>query len=643
MADVIQLLPDSIANQIAAGEVVQRPASVVKELMENAIDAGSNSVKLIVKEAGKILIQVIDDGCGMSETDARLSFERHATSKIRHAKDLFAIRTMGFRGEALASIAAVAQVELRTRQSKNELGTRIVMEDSAVKEQEACQTPVGSSFAVKNLFYNVPARRNFLKSNTVEMKHIFDEFQHIALANPEIFLTLHHNNAEIFHLQSGNLRQRIVSIFGNSYNARLVPVSEETDVVRINGFIGKPETAKKTRGEQFFFVNQRYIKSGYLHHAVMAGYEEVIAADTHPFYVLFLEIDPSKIDVNVHPTKQEIKFDDERLIYDYLRVAVRHALGQHSITPRLDFGQEASFQMYATNPLPKNTVISEEKDTLKKDIFSKKDGSPSKKPMPTPLQNDNLRNWRVLYEGLNTAFEADKGKDSTAESMALPLVEPESVRMISKASSQEGDEEIDYDNPLTFTNVQKDPFQIHGIYILSQIKSGFLLIDQHAAHERVLYEEYAAKLTSKKVAIQKQLFPKTFILSNADAAFLKDILPDINALGFDIQPFGGNSFILHGIPAELTSQLTGQHDEQKWIETLLEQGKESSTLKLNLSDGVARAMAKSSAVKRGQTLSVLEMKDLIDRLFACAMPYKSPSGYGCFTTFELGDLLKYFL
>jgi DNA mismatch repair protein MutL len=444
-------------------------------------------------------------------------------------------------------------------------------------------------------------------------------------------------------LQSGNLRQRIVSIFGNSYNARLVPVSEETDVVRINGFIGKPETAKKTRGEQFFFVNQRYIKSGYLHHAVMAGYEEVIAADTHPFYVLFLEIDPSKIDVNVHPTKQEIKFDDERLIYDYLRVAVRHALGQHSITPRLDFGQEASFQMYATNPLPKNTVISEEKDTLKKDIFSKKDGSPSKKPMPTPLQNDNLRNWRVLYEGLNTAFEADKGKDSTAESMALPLVEPESVRMISKASSQEGDEEIDYDNPLTFTNVQKDPFQIHVIYILSQIKSGFLLIDQHAAHERVLYEEYAAKLTSKKVAIQKQLFPKTFILSNADAAFLKDILPDINALGFDIQPFGGNSFILHGIPAELTSQLTGQHDEQKWIETLLEQGKESSTLKLNLSDGVARAMAKSSAVKRGQTLSVLEMKDLIDRLFACAMPYKSPSGYGCFTTFELGDLLKYFL
>jgi DNA mismatch repair protein MutL len=642
MPDVIQLLPDSIANQIAAGEVVQRPASVVKELMENAIDAGCSSVKLIVKEAGKVLIQVIDNGCGMSDTDARLSFERHATSKIRDAKDLFAIRTMGFRGEALASIAAVAQVELRTRQAKNELGTRIVIEDSTVKQQEACPAPTGSNFSVKNLFYNVPARRNFLKSNTVEMKHIFDEFQHIALANPEIFLSLHHNNAEIFHLQSGNLRQRIVGIFGNSYNARLVPVGEETDVVKISGFIGKPETAKKTRGEQFFFVNQRYIKSGYLHHAVMKGYEEVIASDNFPFYALFLDIDPSKIDVNVHPTKQEIKFDDERLIYDYLRVAVRHALGQHSITPRLDFGQETTFQMYAAATAAKiNPTL--EKEIPQKNTSSKKnEPSSTKKNPPTPLPNDNLRNWRVLYEGLDTAFDTKKSENTA---FSLPFSEepepPQSVRMVSKASADNDD--IDDMNPFSYTNLQKEPFQIHGIYILSHIKSGFLLIDQHAAHERVLYEEYAAKLTSKKVAIQKLLFPKTFVLSNSDTSLLNDILPDINALGFDIQLFSGNSFILHGIPAELTEQLTAQHDEQKWIETLLEQSKENSTLKLDLSDVVARSMAKSAAVKRGQKLSVAEMSDLIDRLFACTMPYKSPSGYGCFTTFELGDLLKYFL
>jgi DNA mismatch repair protein MutL len=639
MPDVIQLLPDSIANQIAAGEVVQRPASVVKELMENAVDAGSSSVKLIVKEAGKVLIQVIDNGCGMSDTDARLSFERHATSKIRDAKDLFAIRTMGFRGEALASIAAVAQVELRTRQAKNELGTRIVIEDSTVKQQEGCQTPTGSNFSVKNLFYNVPARRNFLKSNTVEMKHIFDEFQHIALANPEIFLSLHHNNAEIFHLPSGNLRQRIVGIFGNNYNARLVPVGEETDVVSISGFIGKPDTAKKTRGEQFFFVNQRYIKSGYLHHAVMKGYEEIIASDNFPFYALFLEIDPSKIDVNVHPTKQEIKFDDERLIYDYLRVAVRHALGQHSIAPRLDFGQETTFQMYAkSSPV---TITTSEKSVPQKNNPSKKTDIASNKK-PNPPQNDNLRNWRVLYEGLDTAFDANKPESTPIQLPFSEAPEQQSVRMISKASAENDDEVGDF-NPLSYINLPKEPFQIHGIYILSHIKSGFLLIDQHAAHERVLYEEYAAKLTSKKVAIQKVLFPKTFVLSNADTALLNDILPDINALGFDIQPFGGNSFILHGIPAELTEQLTAQHDEQKWIETLLEQSKESATLKLNLSDVVARSMAKSAAVKRGQKLSTAEMSDLIDRLFACAMPYKSPSGYGCFTTFELGDLLKYFL
>ena len=329
MADVIRLLPDSIANQIAAGEVIQRPASVVKELMENSIDAGSTQIKLIIKDAGKTLIQVIDDGCGMSETDARMSFERHATSKIRAAKDLFSIKTMGFRGEAMASIAAIAQVEMKTRKHNEDVGVRLTIEGSEIKSQELCQCNAGTSLAIKNLFYNVPARRNFLKTTTVEMRHIIDEFQRVALANSDIFFSLHHNGIEVFHLPESNLRQRIVNIFGQNSNKKLVPVLEETDALRLEGFVGKPEFAKKTRGEQFFFVNRRFIKSGYLNHALMGAYEDVLPKDTYPLYVIFIEIDPARIDINVHPTKQEIKFDDERLVYNYLKVSVRHALGQY--------------------------------------------------------------------------------------------------------------------------------------------------------------------------------------------------------------------------------------------------------------------------------------------------------------------------
>ncbi|MFT6320836.1 MAG: DNA mismatch repair protein MutL, partial [Granulosicoccus sp.] len=349
MADVIQLLPDSIANQIAAGEVIQRPASVVKELMENSIDAGSTQIKLIIKDAGKTLIQVIDNGCGMSETDARMSFERHATSKIREAKDLFAIKTMGFRGEAMASIAAIAQVEMKTRKHNEDVGVRLMMEGSEIKSQEPCQCNAGTSISIKNLFYNVPARRNFLKTTTVEMRHIIDEFQRVALANPDIFFSLHHNGTEVFHLPESNLRQRIVNIFGQHSNKKLVPVLEETEALSLEGFVGKPEFAKKTRGEQFFFVNRRFIKSGYLNHALMGAYEDVLAKDTYPLYVIFIEIDPARIDINVHPTKQEIKFDDERLVYNYLKVSVRHALGQYSITPTLDFDQE---QILNNHPLP---------------------------------------------------------------------------------------------------------------------------------------------------------------------------------------------------------------------------------------------------------------------------------------------------
>lgn len=613
MTDIIQLLPDAIANQIAAGEVVQRPASVVKELLENAIDAGSNEVKLIVKDAGKSLIQVIDNGCGMSETDARMCFERHATSKIRQAKDLFAIRTMGFRGEAMASIAAIAHVELKTRRHADELGVRINIEGSEVKSQEACQCAAGTSISVKNLFYNVPARRNFLKSNSVEMRHIMDEFQRVAIAYPEIFFSLHHNGSEVFHLQTGNLRQRIVGIFGTTWNKRLVPVNEETDIIKITGYVGKPEFAKKTRGEQLFFVNQRFIKSGYLNHAIMGAYEDLLAKDSFPFYVVFLDIDPSKIDINVHPTKQEIKFDDERLVYNYLKVAIRHALGQYNITPTLDFDQQVNFSQY--NPNTANT--DKPVQTISK--TTSKSGNPGMPKKETPLEQSNLQNWDKLYEGLEQFDESPE----PAESMTI------------KSKWSEGtDQELSGE----LAKKQKAPYQVHSKYIVSQIKSGFLLIDQQAAHERILYERFLATLDQQQSSTQKQLFPKTITVTPADAEVIKSIGAQINALGFDLQEFGNNTFVIHGVPADLPHG----NDEQQVIEKLLEQYKGNLELKLDVHDNIARSMARSSSIKRGQKMDVAEMQELIDQLFACSIPYKSPNGKNCFITFELEDLAKQF-
>ncbi len=616
MTDVIQLLPDAIANQIAAGEVIQRPASVVKELMENAIDAGATSVKLIVKEAGKALVQVIDNGVGMSETDARLSFERHATSKIRQAQDLFAIRTMGFRGEALASIAAVGQVEMRTRRPMDELGTRIVIEDSEVKVQEPCQCPVGTNILVKNLFYNVPARRNFLKSNSVETRHIFDEFQRIALAYPEIFFSLHHNNVEIFHLPAGNLRQRMTGIFGNHSNKKLVPILEETDALHLSGFVGKPEYAKKTRGEQLFFVNRRFIKSGYLHHAVMGAYEDLLPQEHFPLYVIFVDIDPALIDVNVHPTKQEIKFEDERLVYNYLKVTIRHALGRHSITPTLDFDDDtemASVRIGAS--LPRTTETESNAFTL-----------PSKFNTAVEeerRQQSNLENWEKLYAKL-----------ATGEAEDAPEELPTTLTVESTWAEQEGNEELVKKTPAQ----QKEPYQIHGTYIVSHIKSGFLLLDQQAAHERILYEQYLRTLNEQASSTQKRLFPSTISLAPAEAVMLRDILEEVNHLGFDIQEFGGNTFLIHGVPSEFSNTV----NEAKLIESLLEQYKRNLDLKLNVRENIARAMAKSAATKRGQTLTSAEMQSLIDRLFACELPFKSPSGRNCFITFELDELEKRF-
>ncbi len=635
MADIIQLLPDSIANQIAAGEVVQRPASVVKELLENSIDSGATQIKLIVKESGKSLIQVIDNGCGMSATDARMSFERHATSKIRSAQDLFAIRTMGFRGEAMASIAAIAHVEMRTRLHKNELGNKLVVEASEFVKQEPCQCTGGTNISVKNLFFNVPARRNFLKSNAVEMRHILDEFQRVALANTDIFFSLHHNGSEIFHLPPTNLRQRIVGIFGNATNQKLVPVNEDTDVISISGFIGKPAFARKTRGEQIFFVNQRFIKSGYLHHAVMMAYEELLPKDTFPMYTIFFEIDPARIDINVHPTKQEIKFDDERMVYNYLKVAVRHALGRHNVTPTLDFDQETSFLASKNFGLPFKVGSQEDFEKEMSQERERTVGVGSKINAPqngdtfapvSEREKSNLQNWQQLFEGLEELKEENPMPASGDDGASITI-----------QSKWSGEDELD-DESGSFSLQKKEPYQIHASYIVSQIKSGFILIDQQAAHERILYERYLADMENKDSSTQKELFPKTIGLSPADAAVMQEILPEVNSLGFDIQDFGDNSFIIHGIPANLV----GHNNQVRIIETLLQQFQQNLELKLSTTDNIARSAARSAAIKRSQILNVKEMQELIDKLFACTMPFKSPSGRSTFLTYELEELEEQF-
>ena len=620
MSDIIQLLPDSIANQIAAGEVIQRPASAVKELLENAIDAGATEIKLVLKEAGKLLIQVVDNGKGMSETDARMSFERHATSKIRNANDLFALTTMGFRGEALASIAAIAQVELKTRQEGQELGTKIIIEGSKVLSQEPCQCQVGTSISIKNLFYNVPARRNFLKSNSVENRHIIDEFSRVALANSNVFFSLHHNQNELYHLPIGNLRQRIVGVLGNNGNKKLVPMSEETDVVTLSGFVSKPEYAKKTRGEQFFFVNNRFIKSGYLHHAIMNAYEDLLPEDSYPLYVIFMELDPKIIDVNVHPTKQEIKFEDEKIIYNYLRVAARHALGQYSITPTLDFDQDPHIsQAYSQG------------QSVQRSEPSQMNWNPSSNANPTPstnsrqattnsVESSNLQNWEKLYKGL--------------VDLPMNIPEEEFVEEVTTIASQWGQDELIPEEKQAPTK----SYQLHNSYIVSPIKSGYLLIDQQSAHERILYEKYIQVVGQQQQHTQALLFPINIPLNNQDSEVLKEILPEINQMGFDVQEFSANTFILQGLPAECSENI----NVEELIQILVEQQRENKTLNSDIKTTVAGSLARSTAIKRGTKLGEKEVHALIDQLFACEMPFANPWGKKCFITYDLDELRKQF-
>lgn len=621
MSDIIKLLPDNIANQIAAGEVIQRPASVVKELMENSVDAGAKNIQLIIKDAGKSLIQIVDDGSGMSETDARMCFERHATSKIRAIDDLFSLYTFGFRGEAMASIAAVAHVELKTKTHDKEVGTILIVEGSKVILQEPTATNAGTSIAVKNLFYNVPARRNFLKSNQIELKHILDEFIHVALANPNIFFSLHHNGVEVYHLKATNLRQRIVGIFGKNYNEKLVPIEEITDYVSVRGFIGKPELTKKTRGEQFFFVNNRFIKNNFLNYAITKAYDGLIADKSYPFYCLFIDIEPGAIDINVHPTKQEIKFEDEKAIYLLLNAAAKHGLSQYSVMPTIDFEHEATFNQLVDERVYNEQPFKVVPSKLNTDYTRGSYTSPFDKDIPNTIHKPNqasFDDWKKLYE----IDEETQEKTITIRSK-MDLLALENENEISN-------------HP--FKNERFEPIQLHERYILTQIKSGFILIDQNKAHQRILFEKYLRMFEQQVNASQQTLFPKSVELNNSDAEIFKEILPELKNVGFDIEFFGGTTFVIHGIPSDLTEE-----NETILIEKLLEDFKNNSDFEtFDVRKKIAKTLAYQTAVKSGNALDKNSMQQLIDELFACEQPTINPVGMLTFTQYSFDEIERKF-
>ncbi|MBK6343871.1 MAG: DNA mismatch repair endonuclease MutL [Flavobacteriales bacterium] len=606
MADLIRLLPDHVANQIAAGEVVQRPASVVKELLENSLDSGATRITLAVKDAGRTLIQVIDDGKGMSPTDARLCFERHATSKIRQADDLSAIRTKGFRGEALASIAAIAQVELRTREHDQELGTRVLIEGSRVRTQEPIAGPAGTSISVRSLFFNTPARRQFLKSDSVEQKHVLDEFFRIALAHPDAGFRLVSNDREEFNLQPGAadaswsaaMRQRITGLFGRKHDERLVPVEEGTDFVHVQGFVGKPEFAKRTRGEQFFFVNRRFIRSNYLDHAVRRAYEELVSADSYPGWFLFIDIDPAQIDINIHPTKTEIKFRDDRAVYAIVHAAVRRALGRFNITPSLDFEPEPAMIAASAAAVP---------------AWRPSDlGAFTSPPRPSP------EGWQKLFD-MGMASPAEEA--TVATMTARPA--PDDLVLPSREEDSIGDRPV---------------FQLHGRYIVAQVRSGVLVVDQHRAHERILYERNLRLLAQGAGITQTELFPRHVELSATDLALIEGVLPELRSMGLDLELFGGRTVQVNGMPAE-----SADEDPARLIEQLLEQLRSAgSALRNERHPALARSMARSMAIRHGRALGIAEMHGLIDRLFGCEQPTSTPSGKPVLFTFTLDDLNERF-
>lgn len=619
MADIIKLLPDHVANQIAAGEVVQRPASVVKELMENAIDAGSAKIMLIVKDGGKVLIQVVDDGIGMSPTDARLSFERHATSKIQKAEDLFNLDTKGFRGEALASIAAIAHVEMQTKPDAQELGTVLRIEGSKIVSQEVEVIKKGTSIAVKNLFFNIPARRNFLKSNQVELRHITDEFHRVALAHPNIEFHFHNNGSEMFNLPISNHRQRIVNVFGTKTNQKLVPVTEETQVVKISGFINKPEFAKKSRGEQFFFVNHRFIKSPYLHHAIVNAFEGLIKSNTHPGYFLYLEVDPASIDINIHPTKTEVKFDDEHTLYAILRSTIKHSLGQFNVVAALDFEQDQNLDTpYAYKDknaqLPKVTVDSG---------FNPFQEVTSKSSSRSTYRNENSsggKAWESLYVGL----QSEVGRDQSSRSIQF---ESEAIT----GSIFEGQQENIESTSTTF--------QLRRKYIVTTIKSGMVVIDQSRAHQRVLYENFLKNITIKEAVSQQLLFPLALSFTPAEIQVLDDIKDSLSTIGFVFGKAKGEMIEITGVPVLVSESEVGMVLDQLISDCQMK------VLGDNFSqtDILAKTLAKTLSVKTGEILDSQSQLALVNDLFACKESLLSPFNKPVYTTITENEIDKKFI
>ncbi|MGB7841705.1 MAG: DNA mismatch repair endonuclease MutL [Salinimicrobium sp.] len=613
MTDVIHLLPDHVANQIAAGEVVQRPASVIKELLENSIDAGADQIKVLVKEAGKTLVQISDNGKGMSLTDARMCFERHATSKINSAEDLFSLRTKGFRGEALASIAAIAHVELKTRQKDDEVGTCIKIEGSEVVSQEPCVTPMGTTICVKNLFYNIPARRNFLKSDSVELRHIIDEFQRVALAHPHIQFSLFHNGSELFQLPETNLRQRIVNIFGGKTNEKLVPVEEDTGIVKIHGFVGKPEFAKKSRGEQFFFVNDRFIKSAYLNHAVLAAFEGLLKDKAYPSYFLYLDVEPKSIDINIHPTKTEIKFDDEHALYTILRSSIKHSLGQFNVAPILDFDRDATldtpYEFSQKGVTPPKVEVDPNFNPFKNEGGGGYNGPAYRRDKPEA-------SWESLYNGL--------GQNASS----FDQVEFESDEVSGKLFSYSEEE-----------NTGGTTFQLNRKYIVTSLKSGILVIDQHRAHNRILYEELLKNITVTAAVSQQLLFPLQLQFSINEMKLLREIKESLEQTGFIFSHLSEDSVEISGIPT-----LISESEVAILLEQLLsELENEVPGAGFSQIDVLSKSLAKGMAVKSGTVLNSTEQQNIVNSLFACKESSFSPYNKPIFITLTVDDLDKKFM
>lgn len=618
MTNRIQLLPDHVANQIAAGEVVQRPSSVVKELLENAIDAGGSSITLVIKDAGKSLIQVIDNGMGMNVTDARLAFERHATSKIKAAEDLFNLHTKGFRGEALASIAAIAHVELKTKTETDDVGTQINIEGSEVVSQEVVVTPKGTMISVKNLFYNIPARRNFLKSNPVETRHIIDEFHRVALAHPDLGFTMINNGSDLFKLPSSNLRQRIVNILGAKTNEKLVPVTEETDIVKVNGFVIKPEFAKKSRGDQYFFVNNRFIKSSYLHHAVSSAFQGLVKEGMQPGYFLFLDVDPQSIDINIHPTKTEIKFDDEHAIYAMLRATVKHSLGQFNIAPLIDFNKDTGLETpYAySKKAPTAPTIEVDKD------FNPFKTQTKQSNISFPYKREKAPAWEALYSGLKSETSQIEDHQTIQTNNLQFESDPENGRLFD-------------DNEADSTH---GTFQLQNKYIISPIKSGLLVIHQHLAHQRVLYEELLKNITIQEAVSQQLLFPLCLSFSIKEVQTLDKVKEQLEHTGFVFSSWKKEAIEVSGIPV---SVLESQASEILTT-LLLDLENEVPDASFSLNDLLAKSMAKSMAIKTGVAMHKGEQEHLVHQLFACKEPSVSPDNRPVLITMDVNDFDKKF-